>query len=614
MAAKETINNPQTQVESIVNRWLVDYYVSLAIEFFKNEQYSDFCAIRDVLHNVLARPLESTDTMPTKIAILLFLSRINDGDRLDLSFEADRSLTPLESALLMLQKLNQECTIAQPDFENTCTLLKEMIVGLLIKNEEFDKAKEVLNKHFPKSMVGKKAIFVALINKKSKTHDIIEQIDFHQFRMEMLGFCQRLCPIPVPFLHKAAKQLIEKRLAEPDDVAEPEKQSEAEPFSCKQVTSVLPVTCKQMIIQWTRLEAAHKALAAGSSERTFTELDKEVRADVPLGLLPSDQLANQESGQDGPFKRDSQSPLEASPADESPQTDVVPPTQAETHSNLVPRSRLYTVAQLVVEPDSHGSSQCTTASQELDTELTEEPVQLPPVSQKNVPSSPLTQSEVSKPTRKRPRQTAKTGSRASTAFTESSQEDEPPSSPADSEIHEQNTKCYRKSIRSSESSFVSDEESIESSPHKKRARDRPGKDPGDVIDICDSDTSSLSPMKSVARKSSTPHKGMGQDSGPSFSKWKVLLNTARETKETWSDEESLCGVKMSSGSHNDSNNSYSGSRKKMWTETETQKLKEGVRRFGEGNWNKIKSYYKFHDRTNVNLKDRWRTMKKLKMV
>lgn len=49
MAAKETENSYQVRIESVVNGWLVDYYFFLAVEFFKNEQYEDFCAIIDIL-------------------------------------------------------------------------------------------------------------------------------------------------------------------------------------------------------------------------------------------------------------------------------------------------------------------------------------------------------------------------------------------------------------------------------------------------------------------------------------------------------------------------------------------------------------------------------------
>ena len=52
MAAKKIVNSYQTKdVERIVNRWIFDYYFSLGLERFKNEQYKDFCGIRDVLES-----------------------------------------------------------------------------------------------------------------------------------------------------------------------------------------------------------------------------------------------------------------------------------------------------------------------------------------------------------------------------------------------------------------------------------------------------------------------------------------------------------------------------------------------------------------------------------
>lgn len=644
MAAKEIAISYKAEVEATINRWIVDYYFFLALELFKTEKYAEFCGIRDLLHSVLVRPLESSDVMRTKIRVLQFLSRINDGENLDLSFESDQSVTPLEAALMVLENMSEECNMPVPhqDFENVCASLKEVMVGMFIKNNKFDKAKEVLNKHFPKPMVGKKAIFMALINQKSKMHEVIEQIDFHRFKEEMLAFCQSLCPPNVPFLHKAATQLIDKRVKEQDDMAaRPEEQDEAQagPSSSPQIHTVQFVPGKHTIIQRTRLEAAYKALAAGSEERTFAQLEEEVekeeqasKEDLSLRLSPTPiKGTNQDSEQDGVFQRDSGSPMEASPADQPPQTEAVPQTQAGWLSktpSVLRKRHTNTVARLVVEPDSQGSSQCTLASQELETDVrTEEP---PAVPNEKDQQSLVTDSEVSIPVRKLRRRASNIRAPTSLAELSPDSEEDPSGSVANREICVGKSQNQPKSLPSRNSSKSGQSRASEEDPQKsvapcktplRKPRKQPARDllskVPEAVSIKDSSLDSspeLFPLHPAPQTSSTPQKDSAQDNGPSHSKWKRLYNAAKESKDTWSDEESYFTSRKNTGSHNESTISNSGHKKRKWSESETKNLKEGVQKFGEGNWNKIKAYYSFNDRTNVNLKDRWRTMKKANMV
>ncbi|KAK1162038.1 telomeric repeat-binding factor 2-like [Acipenser oxyrinchus oxyrinchus] len=96
-----------------------------------------------------------------------------------------------------------------------------------------------------------------------------------------------------------------------------------------------------------------------------------------------------------------------------------------------------------------------------------------------------------------------------------------------------------------------------------------------------------------------------------------ISSPVREEKEFWSDEESLFNPRRGhdyTSKTLDEGSVIGHNTKKKWTWEETMWVKKGVSKFGEGNWKAIQLSYPFVGRTTVMIKDRWRTMKKLKII
>ncbi|XP_046898416.1 telomeric repeat binding factor a isoform X2 [Hypomesus transpacificus] len=609
MAANENMEGDVTNsggnmiVESVINRWIVDYYTSVALCAFRNGKYRDFCEIRDILQNLLVRPLESTDVMPRKIQIMQFLSRINDGERLDCCFESEPA-TPLESAFIILNNISEDLNVCQQDLKKVHKSIREMLVILCIKNKQYDKAKEALTRYFPKGMVGKKAIFMGLINKKINKHVVLEQV---------------------------AKQLIEGRKAAEQKKNTTEQDASVDlpqPPADKPDTSAPP----PLLLNRPHVVDAVTALAKElGEENSFARLENEWQKGKKkesgpffLCLSPSPlEGSDAEPDQDDPSQRDSGSRMEAFQANKYPATEVeiapmvqedplvelvptvqedplvevvptvqedplvevVPTVQEDSLVEVVPmvqevplvkvvptvqevpeeekvartlqkRSKLHTMARLVMEPDSQLSQQEPVASEQEPVASEQEP---PVVELEKLagPSRSLEDPLSSQPACRTP------------------------------------TRKHRKRPAPSEVDEISSESDV---------------------DVCALDDSSDGSPKRQAKKSSTPQKNHTPQKGDPHHKWKKLLNHAKGIKTTWSEEDSLFNTPLKDGSGDSSSSRNSGGKRRMWSLEETEWLRKGVARYGEGHWERIKASYPFGDRTAVNIKDRWRTMKKLNIA
>ncbi|XP_074695669.1 telomeric repeat-binding factor 2 isoform X1 [Strix aluco] len=538
--------------EETVNVWVLQFYFHQAVEAYRSGRNRDFRQLRDVMQALLVRPLEQDCTVSQMLRIMQLLSRIEEGENLDCTFDKESELTPLESAIGVLDLVQREFSVAEKTMETIQKMVKEAAVVVCIKNREFDKAFKIVKRHMGKEPRNQKKRneLLTLIREKNFTHPIVKNFSYKNFQQSMFQFLETYVDNSEPLLLTIMKKTLNSGCAK-----EPKR------------SSVTPESANGPKDQAGALEPLGRAEGpAGAPEPAETAKELEgapnpaERADNPAAAPEhmegaTDQAATPERMIAAVhISKDASEPMEMpeEPAATTPELPGVSSRDSERQPSGTATTYGISVLReaFKILSDSQDSDALFTKLDETDFSF---PKQLSPsVSHrtKRRKEEENQASEISVPP-----EISHKGKRLLTIS---------------SLVMEQDSEYYE----SSESPDSSQEPVVSSASRPvQKLHDQP-----------------------VSTKSAKSFKR----------RWNSSYG--EEEKDRWSEEDDLFSASFETNSHN---TTIFGSKKQKWTIQESQWIKEGVKKFGEGRWKAICQKYPFQNRTAVMIKDRWRTMKKL---
>uniref|UniRef100_A0A671NRZ7 Uncharacterized protein n=1 Tax=Sinocyclocheilus anshuiensis TaxID=1608454 RepID=A0A671NRZ7_9TELE len=651
--------------EQIINRWGFDYYVFKALSAFRDADYTAFTHFTSIIENLVVRPVDGHSDMIVKLRCMQFLSRINNGDKLDLTFEEPK--TPLESALSVLESICRDMSVPPREQECVKQAIIETLVMVCLRGGEFARAEEVLLRHFSDAadLAGKKKLFESLIRRRRSSHSVLQLSSYADFKQDMLDFIERLYRVPEPFLLQMLK-----RSGHPGVSSEPVTSSSqdrqktsaaAEDHgsvsarlslrSLRQVYGVLSerygvsvsFTQLQQELEQEEEEQEQEEEESPELHLALTETQPETAyAGMTISRLVQEddsQLSAEEEEEtqirivvpSGPDSDDPevQTPVRRSDTQNSECSSAqicTPARHTQKHNRIVLSSDVESEGPAASPPASRCSSRHK-QQQKKSHHSESECVMMEVRCSSAQVSSPTRPSSSSQAVRRSDRDTERQSRILLSSDVES--EDHAASPPASrrSSRHKQQQKKSDLSVgesapvstparpsspasvtrsdrdtqnQSSEMEVEDGGSSVQhSTPARPSATDAPRQNRSVTVSS-ESEDHSLSPAAQTPRRRSSP------SSGGAHRRRRARWQDVSGTHENWSDEESLF-----SATSDRSSKKYS---RKMWTVQESEWLKEGVQRFGVGHWEKIRSAFPFTGRTAVNLKDRWRTMLKLRLV
>ncbi|KAM6123850.1 telomeric repeat-binding factor 2 isoform 2-T2 [Phoenicopterus ruber ruber] len=451
---------------------------------------------------LLVRPLEKEPMVARMLRIMQLLSRIEEGENLDCTFDKESELTPLESAIGVLELIQREFSVAEKTMETVQKMVKEAAVIVCIKNREFDKASKIVKRHMGKDPRSQKKRneLLTIIREKNFTHPMVKNFSYKNFQQSVFQFLKTYVDDSEPLLLTIMKKILNSERAE-----EPK---------CSSVTP----------------ESANGPKDPAAAPEP---------AETPKHL----------EGAPSPAERADDPAAAPEPMEGASDSAAAPePMEEATDPAATPE---HIIAAVNILED---------ASEPM--EISKEP----PAAAPELPGASFRDSERTKRRK------------------EEENQDSEISDPPEISHKGKRLLTISKLVMEQDSQYSESSESPDSSQEP-------------VVSSASRPVQKLHDQP-VSTKSTKSFQG----------RWNSSYG--EEEKDSWSEEDELFSDAASFGT-NSHNTTVFGSKKQKWTIQESEWIKEGVKKFGEGRWKAICQKYPFQNRTAVMIKDRWRTMKKL---
>ncbi|XP_051661570.1 telomeric repeat-binding factor 2 isoform X1 [Manacus candei] len=552
--------------EETVNGWVLQFYFHRAMEAYRFGRHREFRQLRDIMQALLVRPLDKEPAVAQMLRIMQLLSRIEEGENLDCTFDKESELTPLESALAVLELVHKEFSMPEKTMETVQKMVKEAAVIVCIKNKEFDKASKIVKRHMGKDPKNQKKRneWLAVIREKNLSHPKVKNFSYKDFQQNMFEFLKIYVDDSEPLLLTVMKKTLNlEHIDEPKSLSMTPKSGD------------------------------------GPKDQTATP-EASGRAEGPTGAPEPAGAAEEPEGAASPAERAAH-PSVAPEAMEGGSGPAAAPEPMEVATDPAA-----TPDHLTAEPDVLKD---TPEPVKIAKEPAAVTAELPGVSTRDAERQPpgaVTSCGIS--VLREAFKILSDSQDSDALFTKLDETDFTfPKQLSPSVSH----RTKRQKEVENQDSEISDPPEI---PHKSKRLFTISKlvmeTDNQSSKSSESPDSSQEPVVSSASRPRPVQKLHDQpvttESAKSFQgRW----NSSRgvEEKDSWSEEDELFSDAASVGTNN---TTVFNSKKQKWTIQESEWIKQGVKKFGEGRWKAICQKYPFQNRTAVMIKDRWRTMKK----